>query len=374
MTKCSYSAKCNACSEWETPYSLQKDTKIANFKHLLTKKHLNFLGQIDFISAGEHSLRHKADFIYQHKNGLSEFGFYTKNRELLDIQKCLQMCPELGKAFDAFRSVDIKTNTSFIKKGSVRLRVSPNNEYGCWLDFSNIDIKNLLDDGNYFKQLLNKKFKIEVGQKKKQVVLEPDGSLKLKNLKPSVWFQTYSEQGHAIPIKCHISSFTQPSWITGQKLIECIKPWLKNNSGQTLVEFGAGVGFFTSYFLSAEKSVIALEVEESANECLNENRPDTSYESKLKVITGDFHRTEFTTDEKINIAFVNPARAGLKSFCNNLLKLKTEKIIYVSCFPESMVSDLDVLSKHYKIKQISIVDQFPQTQHYEACVLLEKLS
>ena len=374
MIKCSYSSECNACSAWETPYSQQKDKKIAHLQGLLTENDLKTSTPINFISAGEHSLRHKADFVYQYKNDKSEFGFYTKNKELLDVEKCLQMSPELHKAFEIFRAIEIKANSSHIKKGSIRLRVNPDNQLGCWLDFSNIDIKSLLDDGVYFKQLLSKNFQIEVGQKKKQVVLEADGGLKLKNLKPFFWFQSYTEQGHALPIKCHISSFTQPSWISGKKLIDCIKPWLNRDTDHTVVEFGAGVGFFTSYFLSAGKSVIALEIEESANECLLLNIPENSTASNLKVITADFHRTQFTTDMKINTSFVNPARAGLKNFCDTLLQLNTEKIVYVSCFPESIVNDLTSLSKKYKIENVAIVDQFPQTHHYEVCVLLKKLS
>lgn len=342
-------------------------------QHLLNENNL-IADTIDFVSAGEHSLRHKADFVYQHQNSKSQFGFYTKNRELLDIEHCLQMSESLQKAYEAFRKIEVKTKDGFVNKGSVRLRVNPKNEFGCWLDFSNLDIKNLVDDGTYFKQLLKNNFKIEVGQKKKQVVQESAGSLKLKHLPPELWFQTYDQQGKALNINCHISSFTQPSWISGQKLIESIQPWLKpHNSALNIMEFGSGVGFFTTYFLSAGHIVTALEIEGSAFECLKANIPSNIPDDHLNVITADFHRTKYAPEQSIDVSFVNPARAGLKDFCNSLLEANSEKIIYVSCFPESMVSDLKIISKNYKLRNIIIVDQFPQTQHYETCVFLEKL-
>lgn len=373
MIKCSYFPECNACSDWETPYSLHKDKKIAHLQLLLNENNLK-VDNIDFVTAGEHSLRHKADFVYQYQDTKSQFGFYTKNRTLLDIEHCLQMSPSLQKAFDVFRSVEIKFKDTFVRKGSVRLRVNPDNRFGCWLDFSNIDIKNLLDDGVYFKQLMQKNFKIEVGQKKKQVVQEPDGSLKLKNRPPEFWFQSFDQQGQALNINCHISSFTQPSWITGQKLIESIHPWLQSiNSRLNILEFGSGVGFFTAYFLSAGHKVTALEIEESAFECLKANVPANTPDSHLDVVTADFHRTEYKPKTLIDLSFVNPARAGLKDFCNSLLQIKSDKIIYVSCFPESMAIDLKIISSEYKLRNIIIVDQFPQTQHYETCVFLEKL-
>jgi tRNA/tmRNA/rRNA uracil-C5-methylase (TrmA/RlmC/RlmD family) len=373
MIKCSYFPECNACNDWDTPYSLHKDKKIAHLQHLLNENNLT-ADRIDFISAGEHSLRHKADFVYQFKNAKSHFGFYTKNRDLIDIEHCLQMSPALQKAYDIFRSLEIKVKDTFIKKGSVRLRVNPKNQFGCWLDFSNIDIKLLLDDGVYFKQLLQKNFKIEVGQKKKQVTQEPDGSLKLKYLPPELWFQSFDQYGKPLDINCHISSFTQPSWISGQKLIESIQPWLfTHESGLNILEFGSGVGFFTAFFLSAGHKVTALEIEESAFECLKANIPNNIPDSHLNVITADFHRTQISPKTNIDIAFVNPARAGFKKFYNSLLQIKSEKIIYVSCFPESMANDLKNISKDYKLRNIIIVDQFPQTRHYETCVFLEKL-
>lgn len=373
MIKCSYFPECNACSEWNTPYSQHKDKKIAHLQHLLSENNLK-IDTIEFVSAGEHSLRQKADFVYQYQNSKSQFGFYTRNRELLDIENCLQMSPTLHKAYELFRKIEIKTKDGFVTKGSVRLRVNPENQFGCWLDFSNLDIKNLLDDGTYFKQLLHMNFKIEVGQKKKQVVLEPNGSLKLKNLPPDLWFQSYDQHGNAFNINCHISSFTQPSWISGKKLIESIDPWLTpHNSALNIMEFGSGVGFFTTYFLSAGHKVTALEIEASAFECLKANKPQGTPDSHLNIITADFHRTQFKPEAAVDIAFVNPARAGLKDFSNTLLEVNSEKIIYVSCFPESMINDLIVISKNYKLRNIIIVDQFPQTQHYETCVFLEKL-
>jgi 23S rRNA (uracil1939-C5)-methyltransferase len=207
------------------------------------------------------------------------------------------------------------------------------------------------------------------------VVLDLDNNLKLKNQPPAYWFSSFDDQSKSLPIKCHISSFTQPSWISGQKLIEAIRPWI-NSSKKALhiLEFGAGVGFFTSYFLSAGHKVTALEIENSAEECLLANIPKDISLNNLKIITGDFHKIQYSPESKVDFSFVNPARAGLKSFCQNLINLNTDKVIYVSCFPESMVKDLNNLSSHYKIRNIIIVDQFPQTPHYETCVLLEKLS
>jgi len=51
---------------------------------------------------------------------------------------------------------------------------------------------------------------------------------------------------------------------------------------------------------------------------------------------------------------------------------RPKNIIYVSCFPESLVEDLSELLVDYDLTKAFVVDQFPQTHHYEALVLLQR--
>ena len=51
----------------------------------------------------------------------------------------------------------------------------------------------------------------------------------------------------------------------------------------------------------------------------------------------------------------------------------TNRLIYVSCSPEALVKDLKLL-KEFKIKSVDIIDMFPQTEHFETVVVLEKIN
>ena len=69
---------------------------------------------------------------------------------------------------------------------------------------------------------------------------------------------------------------------------------------------------------------------------------------------------------------LDPPRSGLKNIDdffpeNSIVK----NIIYVSCNPATLLRDLIKL-KHYKVKQIHLVDLFPCTFHYETVCILEK--
>lgn len=66
---------------------------------------------------------------------------------------------------------------------------------------------------------------------------------------------------------------------------------------------------------------------------------------------------------EINAVIMDSARAGSDiAFLSSLIKLSPEKVIYVSCNPETLARDLMYLSKNgYKVRKIQPVDMFPQT-------------
>lgn len=69
--------------------------------------------------------------------------------------------------------------------------------------------------------------------------------------------------------------------------------------------------------------------------------------------------------DKADVLFVDPPRKGLDNIAlETLKKIKAEKIVYISCNPETLVRDLKELVKFYKIDKVQPVDMFPQTRTY----------
>ena len=75
---------------------------------------------------------------------------------------------------------------------------------------------------------------------------------------------------------------------------------------------------------------------------------------------------------KADVVFMDPPRAGSdEKFLSSVVKLAPEKVVYISCNPETLERDLKYLTKHkYKVKKIQPVDMFPFTEHVETVVLL----
>ncbi len=71
---------------------------------------------------------------------------------------------------------------------------------------------------------------------------------------------------------------------------------------------------------------------------------------------------------------VDPPRAGLGIRISQLLRrINSRKIIYVSCNPFSMARDLRIITeRNWTVQKVQPIDMFPQTDHIETVVLLER--
>ncbi|MBO98207.1 MAG: 23S rRNA (uracil(1939)-C(5))-methyltransferase RlmD [Flavobacteriales bacterium] len=73
-----------------------------------------------------------------------------------------------------------------------------------------------------------------------------------------------------------------------------------------------------------------------------------------------------------DIIIADPPREGMhKKVIEQILKIKPNRIIYVSCNSATQARDINILSDIYNIKKIQPVDMFPQTHHVENIVSLE---
>ena len=78
---------------------------------------------------------------------------------------------------------------------------------------------------------------------------------------------------------------------------------------------------------------------------------------------------------KPDILILDPPRAGVgEKTITKLVKYNTENIIYVSCNPKTLMTDLIKFGEFgYRLVRCSVVDMFPVTPHLEVVCLLEKV-
>ena len=99
-----------------------------------------------------------------------------------------------------------------------------------------------------------------------------------------------------------------------------------------------------------------------AEDVLKESIQDTGEKNKIKLPLPD-------------VIVVDPPRKGCDGACLEvMLRLKPDRIVYVSCDSATLARDLKILCEGgYEIRRVRGVDQFGQTVHVETVCLLSKL-
>ncbi|HEX2986211.1 MAG TPA: 23S rRNA (uracil(1939)-C(5))-methyltransferase RlmD [Caproiciproducens sp.] len=89
---------------------------------------------------------------------------------------------------------------------------------------------------------------------------------------------------------------------------------------------------------------------------------------------GEFMNEMAREGETADVVFMDPPRAGSDGqFLESLARLSPNRIVYISCNPETQERDLLVLTSHgYRVQKIQPVDMFPHTNHTEVVALLER--
>lgn len=136
-----------------------------------------------------------------------------------------------------------------------------------------------------------------------------------------------------------------------------------------------GLGTIAQYVAHACEKVVGVESVPEAIAAAKENAKrnninNTAFEvgDMRKVFTDDFVARHGNPD----VIIADPPRDGMhKDVIEQLLKLKTPKILYISCNPQTQARDLALLCEHYEVTISQAVDMFPHTQHIENIVLLK---
>lgn len=133
------------------------------------------------------------------------------------------------------------------------------------------------------------------------------------------------------------------------------------------------IGIFASKFA---KKVYGIEIVSQAIEDARVNA-NLNKINNIEFICGDVEEAfdELIKKEKVkpDVIIVDPPRRGLDvKTIGNIMKLKTSRVVYISCNPATMVRDLKLMEELYEVVEVQPVDMFPFTSHVE-CVCILKL-
>ncbi len=128
---------------------------------------------------------------------------------------------------------------------------------------------------------------------------------------------------------------------------------------------------------SENAKIVGVDIVASAIEDAKKNAKRNNIEGLefYAADVGKFLNQHPQYQNKIRTIILDPARAGIApKTLNKIINLNADRMVYVSCNPATQARDTVQLNEAgYKIKKISLVDQFPHTSHIETVVLFEKV-
>lgn len=171
-------------------------------------------------------------------------------------------------------------------------------------------------------------------------------------------------------------SFYQVNPPQTKKLYEKALEYADIKSNDIVVDAYCGIGTISLFLAQEAKKVYGVEV-------VPEAISDAKKNAELNGITN----AEFVVGEaekvmpwwkaqglKPDVIVVDPPRKGCEvDFLNAMIEMEPERIVYVSCNPSTLARDLRVLEDGgYRVLEVQPVDMFPQTNHVECVVKIER--
>ena len=180
------------------------------------------------------------------------------------------------------------------------------------------------------------------------------------------------------------NSFTQPNASINVNMIE----WVIENASSLegdLLELYCGAGNFSIPLASVFKEVVGTEISKSSVAAAQTNIEKNNIENLTIVRLSSEEFVRAMAKERVfnrlngldldifnfTTVLVDPPRAGLDDETLRMIAAY-DNIIYISCNPDTLASNLETLTRTHEIKRAALFDQFPFTQHIESGVFLKK--
>ncbi len=177
-----------------------------------------------------------------------------------------------------------------------------------------------------------------------------------------------------IKLRMSPESFFQVNTAQAAKIYALVRNWAGLTRQDTAIDLFCGIGGIALHLAQDAGNVFGIEyvpeaVRNAAENARFNNLLNCRFQSGDAAI--EFQKVA-AAGRKPKLVAVNPPRKGCsEELLHALGAVQPEKIIYVSCDPDSLARDLAVLSqKGYQIDKVQPVDMFPQTAHIETVVQL----
>ena len=198
----------------------------------------------------------------------------------------------------------------------------------------------------------------------------------------------FKETGEGVTFRISPQSFYQVNPVQTEKLYSTALEYAGLTGNETVWDLYCGIGTISLFLAHHAKKVCGVEIVSQAIDDARRNAVENGitnaefFLGKAEEVLPKFY--EEHTDISIqtrndmihpDVIVVDPPRKGCDIIClDTMLKMKPDRIVYVSCDSATLARDLKILTDGgYELKRVRACDQFPMTVHVECVVLMSRI-
>ena len=380
-SRCAFARQCGGCQLQAMTYEAQLDFKAKKvWNHLIRIGGLADLAKPEIIGMDDPwRYRNKAQFPFgTDKEGNPVTGFYAaRSHNIIPCTECWLGVEEnkviLEKILDHLKTYHISTYDEVSGKGLLRhvliRKGFTTGEVMVCLILNGRTMPKLTELVNSLREVPGMtSITINVNTKNTNVIMGTEMI--------SVWGQDYITD-YIGNIKYQISplSFYQVNPVQTKKLYETAMEYADLKGNETVWDLYCGIGTISLFLAQKAGKVYGVEIVPQAiddarqNAKLNGIKNAEFFVGKAEEVLPEKYEKEGIYADVI---VVDPPRKGCDTAAlETMVKMKPERIVYVSCDSATLARDVKWLGERgYEVKKVKACDMFPGTVHVETVVLL----
>ena len=382
-SRCAFARQCGGCQLQAMTYEAQLDFKAKKvWNHLIRIGGITDLAKPEIIGMDDPwRYRNKAQFPFgTDKEGNPVTGFYAaRSHNIIPCTECWLGVEEnkviLEKILDHLKTYHISTYDEVSGKGLLRhvliRKGFTTGEVMVCLILNGRTMPKLTELVDSLREVPGMtSITINVNTKNTNVIMGTEMIF--------VWGQDYITD-YIGNIKYHISplSFYQVNPVQTKKLYETALEYADLKGNETVWDLYCGIGTISLFLAQKAGKVYGVEIVPQAIDDARQNAKLNGIEN-AEFFVG---KAEEVLPEKYekegiyaDVIVVDPPRKGCDTAAlETMVKMKPERIVYVSCDSATLARDVKWLGERgYEVKKVKACDMFPGTVHVETVVLLSK--
>ena len=170
------------------------------------------------------------------------------------------------------------------------------------------------------------------------------------------------------------TDFTQVNLEVNRQMVQQAVGLMSLTGNDCVLDAFCGIGNFSLAVARSAGQVLGLE---QAGESVARARVNAQQNGVENAEFGvfDLHQESLEIPEiqRINKVLLDPPRSGALELVKGLASSNVERVVYVSCNPETLARDVKVLvGQGLQLRSAGIIDMFPHTTHVESIALLTR--